>query len=546
MSTIATTVASGLTATFTVPFAYILKSHVKVYVDDVLLTETTDYTWPDAANITLVAGNPAAGIIVERRRVTPKAPLTSFIAGELDHIDLNAAVLQANYIGEEGYDLALQLDNDLGGLTAGDIEDAIAAAEQTALDAIATAADRVQTGLDVVAAEADRVTVAADTATVAADKAIVAADKATVIADKAIVAADKATVIADKGIVLGYRNEVEADRSDVQGDKVIASAAADAAVAAQAAAEAALAATLSAYDNFDDRYLGAKAVAPTLDNDGNAIIDGSLYFDTAEEAMMVRASGNWVVAYVSAGGAGVPLLANNGSDYTASTFRTNLDLYTTGAVDTLLNDKAPKANATFTGTFSIPSAVITFANMVNGAALSLLGRSANSAGVMADITAGTDGHVLRRSGTAIGFGTILAAAVSDFTSAVNTLIAAAVGVTVQAYDAQLSSLIRQESKSAAYTLVLTDGGKQIFHPSADTTARIWTIPANSSVAFPIGTAVTFINQNAGGVITIAITTDTMRLAGAGTTGSRTLAANGIATAVKVTSTEWIISGTGLT
>jgi hypothetical protein len=106
--------------------------------------------------------------------------------------------------------------------------------------------------------------------------------------------------------------------------------------------------------------------------------------------------------------------------------------------------------------------------------------------------------------------------------------------------------IPQNSQSANYTLALTDSGDQIFHPSADTTARTWTIPANSSVAFPIGTAVTFINQNGAGVITIAITTDTMRLAGAGTTGNRTLAANGIATAIKIRSTEWIISGTGLT
>jgi hypothetical protein len=107
-------------------------------------------------------------------------------------------------------------------------------------------------------------------------------------------------------------------------------------------------------------------------------------------------------------------------------------------------------------------------------------------------------------------------------------------------------IIPQNSQSDAYTLVLADSGKQIFHPSADTTARTFTIPANGTVAFPVGTAVTFINQDSAGVITIAITTDTMRLAGAGTTGSRTLAANGIATAIKVTSTEWIISGTGLT
>lgn len=107
--------------------------------------------------------------------------------------------------------------------------------------------------------------------------------------------------------------------------------------------------------------------------------------------------------------------------------------------------------------------------------------------------------------------------------------------------------IPQNSQSAAYTLVLADAGKHILHPAADTTARTYTIPSNASVPYPIGTAITFINQNGtGGIVTIAITTDTMRLAGAGTTGSRTLARNGIATALKITATEWIISGSGLT
>lgn len=107
--------------------------------------------------------------------------------------------------------------------------------------------------------------------------------------------------------------------------------------------------------------------------------------------------------------------------------------------------------------------------------------------------------------------------------------------------------IPQNSQSAAYTCVLTDAGKHILHPAADTTARTYTIPANASVAYPIGTAITFVNQNGtGGVVTIAITTDTMRLAGAGTTGSRTLARNGVATAIKITATEWLVSGSGLT
>ena len=107
-------------------------------------------------------------------------------------------------------------------------------------------------------------------------------------------------------------------------------------------------------------------------------------------------------------------------------------------------------------------------------------------------------------------------------------------------------IITQNSKSAAYTTVLADSACHILHPSADTTARTFTIDSNANVAYPIGTAITFVNQASAGVMTIAITTDTMRLAGAGTTGSRTLAANGVATALKITATEWIISGTGLT
>ena len=102
------------------------------------------------------------------------------------------------------------------------------------------------------------------------------------------------------------------------------------------------------------------------------------------------------------------------------------------------------------------------------------------------------------------------------------------------------------SQSQAYTAVASDAGKLLLHPTTDTTARTFTIPANSSVPYPLGTAIVFVNQNLAGVLTIAINSDTMRLAGAGTTGSRTLAANGIATCTKIATTEWIISGTGLT
>ena len=105
--------------------------------------------------------------------------------------------------------------------------------------------------------------------------------------------------------------------------------------------------------------------------------------------------------------------------------------------------------------------------------------------------------------------------------------------------------IPQNSQSTAYTLVLADASKHILHPSTDANARTYTIPANSSVAYPIGTAITFVNMTSQ-VVTIAITTDTMYLSSAGTTGSRSLAQYGSATALKITSTSWIISGSGLT
>ena len=100
------------------------------------------------------------------------------------------------------------------------------------------------------------------------------------------------------------------------------------------------------------------------------------------------------------------------------------------------------------------------------------------------------------------------------------------------------------SKSADYTAVLADSGKTILHAIADDNPRTFTIPANSSVAYDVGTVLTFVNLI--NDVTIAITTDTMYLANDGATGSRTLAAYGVASAIKVDSTTWIISGNGLT
>lgn len=99
----------------------------------------------------------------------------------------------------------------------------------------------------------------------------------------------------------------------------------------------------------------------------------------------------------------------------------------------------------------------------------------------------------------------------------------------------------QNSTGTGISLAASDAGKHIY---VTTTGQTITIPANGTVAFPIGTTIVVVNAN--NVSTsIAITTDTLRLANSSSTGTRTLASNGMCTLLKINSTEWIVSGNGL-
>lgn len=100
----------------------------------------------------------------------------------------------------------------------------------------------------------------------------------------------------------------------------------------------------------------------------------------------------------------------------------------------------------------------------------------------------------------------------------------------------------QNVQAAPYTALLADAAKSIVVTGPGNTV---TIPSNASVAYQNGDVLTFINAT-GSNLSIAITSDTMTLAGTATTGTRTLAANGLATAIKSGSTSWLISGAGLT
>jgi hypothetical protein len=105
--------------------------------------------------------------------------------------------------------------------------------------------------------------------------------------------------------------------------------------------------------------------------------------------------------------------------------------------------------------------------------------------------------------------------------------------------------IPQNSQSTAYTTVLADAGTTIFHPASDSNARTFTIAANASVAYPLGTVITFINMSSSNV-TIAINSDTLTWAQGGGTGSRTLAQYGVANCIKVGTTQWLLTGTNVT
>ena len=85
-------------------------------------------------------------------------------------------------------------------------------------------------------------------------------------------------------------------------------------------------------------------------------------------------------------------------------------------------------------------------------ALSVMGRSANTTGVVADITAGTDGHVLRRSGTTLGFGQIVADGIADGTI---TLIKMAniTGPTILGRSASGAGAVAELNTSQLYSIM---------------------------------------------------------------------------------------------
>lgn len=106
-----------------------------------------------------------------------------------------------------------------------------------------------------------------------------------------------------------------------------ASSSASSAASAQTAAEAARDSALAAFDSFDDRYLGAKSSDPSTDNDGDALVAGSLIYNTTDNVVKIYTGSAWVAAYVSGGS----FAALSGATFTGDVTVPNL--ITAGNVD---------------------------------------------------------------------------------------------------------------------------------------------------------------------------------------------------------------------
>jgi hypothetical protein len=307
---------NGSTTQFTVGFPYIRQEHVKVYVAYV----DTAYTYINNTTVQLATA-PGAGVRVEVRRITPVASvLVDFADGStLVAADLDTSNLQHLYLEQELDDYskqAISIDPATGLLTAANqritnVADPVNA-QDVATKAYTDTADNLRlkrdgtqamtgalpmggfkvTGLANGSASTDAVTKGQfDTgvASAAADAAAAAAS--------AILANDWATKTS--GAVAGGEFSAKYHAQASATSAAASDASKTAAQSAQTAAETARDQTLAAYDSFDDRYLGTKASDPTLDNDGNALVAGALYFNSTSGVMKLYTGSAWVAAYVS-------------------------------------------------------------------------------------------------------------------------------------------------------------------------------------------------------------------------------------------------------
>jgi hypothetical protein len=170
----------------------------------------------------------------------------------------------------------------------------------TAAASVATIAGYATDAANSAAAAATSATSAANSATAAATSA----SSANTSASSAVTTYNSIIGLTGSGILRDLGSITDTDTTTTTYLNVAtltASAAASATAAATSASSASTSASSAAtsYDNFDDRYLGSKASAPTLDNDGDALLEGALYWNSTNKNMNVYNGTAWEVVTTS-------------------------------------------------------------------------------------------------------------------------------------------------------------------------------------------------------------------------------------------------------
>jgi hypothetical protein len=191
--------------------------------------------------------------------------------------------------------------------------------------------------------------------------------------------------------------------------------------ATAAAASAAAAATT--YDNFDDRYLGAKSTAPSVDNDGNALITGALYWNSVSNTMFAWSGSAWgsisstaeIFRYrFNATGGETSVTGTDANGLTLSYLPGKAQVYLNGVLLVPTTDYTASNGTSITSLAALASGdvleVITFTAFDLATAISntvidakgdlIVGTAADTVG---KLTAGTNGYYLQTdSSTATG------------------------------------------------------------------------------------------------------------------------------------------------
>lgn len=283
-----------------------------------------------------------------------------------------------------------------------------ASAASSSASTASTAATNAGNSATAAATSATNASNSASAASTSASNASSSASSASTSASGASTSATNAASSATAAA--GSASTASTQATNAASSATAAAGSATSAASAQTAAEAARDATLAAYDSFDDRYLGTKTSDPTVDNDGNALVAGALYFNSVDGAMKLYTGSAWVAAYVS--GSGYLASANNLSDLaSAATARTNLGLAIGTDVQAYDSDLTAWAGI---ATSAKQDALVSGTNIKTINSTSLLGSGNisivtapagstgqvqyNNAGAFGALSDGTSGQVLTSAG----------------------------------------------------------------------------------------------------------------------------------------------------